>query len=192
MHHDEQYMRRAIELAIRGAGYASPNPMVGAVLVHNGRMIGEGFHAAYGDVHAEVACLQNVAAADRHFIRESTMYVTLEPCAHQGKQPPCARRLVQEGIPRVVIAVADPFPEVNGKGTTILREAGIEVEVGCCHDEARRMCRRFLSVHECGRPYIILKWAQSADGYFAPADGSRYQLSNTFSQALVHKWRTEE
>ena len=189
---EEYFMRRAIELALRGAGRVVPNPMVGAVLVHGDRIIGEGWHAVYGDVHAEVACLQAVAAPDQHLIRESTMYVTLEPCAHQGRQPPCAHRLVQESIPRVVIAQEDPFPEVSGRGTAILREAGIEVRNGCCRDEARWMCKRFLQAQEGGRPYIILKWAQSADGFFAPAGGSRFQLSNSFSQTLVHKWRTEE
>jgi len=185
-------MRRAIGLAHRGAGRVAPNPMVGAVLVHEGRVIGEGWHALYGDVHAEVACLESVLVAERHLVRESTMYVTLEPCAHQGRQPPCAHRLVQEGIPRVVIACEDPFPQVSGRGTAILREAGITVEVGCCREEAQWMCRRFLHAQKTGRPYIILKWAQSIDGYIAPADGSRRQLSNHYSQTLVHRWRTEE
>ncbi len=189
---DEYFMRRAIALAHRGSGYVSPNPMVGAVLVHNGRIIGEGWHACYGDVHAEVACLQSVGQADNHLIPQSTMYVTLEPCAHQGKQPPCAQWLVQEGIRRVVISAEDPFPQVAGRGVSILNEAGIEVTPGCLKEEARWLTRRFLSVHESARPYIILKWAQSADGYMAPADGSRVQLSNHFSQTLVHRWRTEE
>jgi diaminohydroxyphosphoribosylaminopyrimidine deaminase/5-amino-6-(5-phosphoribosylamino)uracil reductase len=190
--HDEQYMRRAIELASRGSGYVSPNPMVGAVLVYQDRIIGEGWHAVYGDVHAEVACLNSVAEADWPLISQSTMYVTLEPCAHQGKQPPCANRLVQEGIRKVVIAVEDPFPQVSGRGVSILQQAGIEVAIGCLRQEARWMARRFLSMQEQGRPYIVLKWAQSADGYLAPADGSRQQLSDQFSQTLVHKWRTEE
>ncbi len=190
--HDEQFMQRATALAHHGSGHVAPNPMVGAVLVHDGRIIGEGWHAVYGNVHAEVACLQSVRDEDRHLIPQSTMYVTLEPCAHQGRQPPCANRLVKEGIRRVVIAVEDPFLQVSGKGIAILKDAGIEVSTGICRPEARWMCRRFLTVQERNRPYIILKWAQSADGYFAPADGSRQQLSNTFSQTLVHKWRTEE
>lgn len=166
--------------------------MVGALLVHEGRIIGEGWHAIYGDVHAEVGCLQSVSEEDRHLIPQCTMYVTLEPCSHQGKQPPCAQRLIKEGIARVVIGAEDPFPQVSGRGIRILKDAGIEVVTGVCKEQARWMCRRFLTVHERNRPYIILKWAQSADGYFAPADGSRQQLSNVFSQALVHKWRTEE
>lgn len=189
---DERYMRRAIEIARRGAGYVSPNPMVGAVLVHNGRIIGEGWHAAYGGLHAEAACLGTVAEADRQLVSQSTMYVTLEPCAHQGRQPPCAHRLVAEGIPRVVVGASDPFPQVSGRGISIIREAGISVTEACCIAEARWLCRRFLQVQERHRPYVILKWAQSADGYFAPSDGRRYQLSNTYSQTLVHQWRTQE
>lgn len=185
-------MRRAIQLALRGSGRVSPNPLVGAVLVHEGRIIGEGWHAAYGDIHAEVACLQNVAETDKALIPQSTMYVTLEPCAHQGRQPPCAQRIVAEGIPRVVVAVQDPFPEVSGKGIAILEAAGIEVKTGICGQEARWMCRRFLAAQELRRPYVVLKWAESAEGFFAPADGSRHQLSNHFSQTLVHRWRAEE
>ncbi len=189
---DEDFMRRAILLAFRGRGYVSPNPMVGAVLMHEGRIIGEGWHERYGEAHAEVACFNSVMESERQLIPQSTMYVTLEPCAHRGKQPPCAHRLVQEHVKRVVVAIKDPFPEVSGRGIAILREAGIDVKVGCCEPEARWMCRRFLSVQEKGRPYVVLKWAQSADGYMAPSDRSRIQLSNHFSQTLVHRWRTEE
>lgn len=185
-------MKHAIQLAYRGGGRVSPNPLVGAVLVHEGYIIGEGWHHTHGDVHAEVACLQSVAEEDKPLIAQSTMYVTLEPCAHQGKQPPCADRLVTEKIPRVVIAVEDPFPAVSGKGIAILKAAGIDVVTGICEAEARWMCRRFLAVQELRRPYVVLKWAQSGDGFFAPADGSRHQLSNHFSQTLVHRWRTEE
>jgi diaminohydroxyphosphoribosylaminopyrimidine deaminase/5-amino-6-(5-phosphoribosylamino)uracil reductase len=192
MMQDEQFMRRAIQLAYRGSGSVSPNPLVGAVLVHNNRIIGEGWHAVYGDVHAEVMCLDSVADEDKRLIPQSTIYVTLEPCAHQGKQPPCSLRLIREGLKRVVIAVEDPFPQVSGRGISQLQEKGIEVTVGVCAEEARWMCRRFLTVQEKGRPYVILKWAQSVDGFFAPADRSRHQLSNSYSQALVHKWRTEE
>ncbi|MBS1615326.1 MAG: bifunctional diaminohydroxyphosphoribosylaminopyrimidine deaminase/5-amino-6-(5-phosphoribosylamino)uracil reductase RibD [Bacteroidetes bacterium] len=185
-------MQRALLLAQRGGGWVSPNPKVGAVLVHEGRIIGEGWHQAYGGVHAEVACLQNVLDADRPLIRESTLYVSLEPCAHQGKQPPCAHRIIEEGIPRVVLALEDPFPQVQGRGIALLQAAGVEVTTGVCHQEARWLCRNFLSAQEMQRPYIILKWAESQDGFIAPADGSRRQLSNHFSQTLVHRWRSEE
>jgi diaminohydroxyphosphoribosylaminopyrimidine deaminase/5-amino-6-(5-phosphoribosylamino)uracil reductase len=185
-------MRRAIELATRGSGNVTPNPLVGAVLVYGGRIIGEGWHSVYGDVHAEVACLNSVADEDKPLIPESTMYVTLEPCAHQGRQPPCAHRLVREGIRKVVVAVEDPFPQVNGKGIAILMDAGIEVETGICIKEGRWLCRRFLCMHEQHRPYVLLKWAQSFDGYIAPKDKSRVKLSNDLSQTLVHRWRTEE
>jgi diaminohydroxyphosphoribosylaminopyrimidine deaminase/5-amino-6-(5-phosphoribosylamino)uracil reductase len=188
---DILFMKRAIELAQRGAGHVAPNPLVGAVLVHEGRVIGEGWHAVYGDRHAEAACLDSVADADRPLIPAATMYVTLEPCAHQGKQPPCAHRLVREGIRKVVVAAEDPFPDVNGRGFSILRDAGVEVVKGICRDEARWLARVFMTRHEEARPYIILKWAESADGYFGPTDGSRRQLSGPQSQALVHRWRSQ-
>jgi diaminohydroxyphosphoribosylaminopyrimidine deaminase/5-amino-6-(5-phosphoribosylamino)uracil reductase len=187
----ELFMKRAISLAQRGAGHVAPNPMVGAVLVHDGRVIGEGWHAVYGGLHAEAACLASVAEADRGLIPEAVMYVTLEPCAHQGKQPPCAHRLVREGIRKVVIAAEDPFPDVNGRGISILEDAGIEVMTGVCREEARWLARVFMTRHEEGRPYIILKWAESADGFFGPVDGSRRQLSSPQSQALVHRWRSQ-
>ena len=188
----EQYMRRCLELAQRASGHTSPNPMVGAVLVHEGRIIGEGWHEQYGDAHAEVNCFDHVAAADRHLVPHSTMYVSLEPCAHYGKTPPCALRIVQEGVQEVYIAHADPFDMVQGAGIGILREAGITVHMGYLEQEAAWQNRRFFCFHERQRPYIILKWAQSAEGYMAPADRSRVQLSNAFSQAMVHQWRTEE
>jgi diaminohydroxyphosphoribosylaminopyrimidine deaminase/5-amino-6-(5-phosphoribosylamino)uracil reductase len=192
MEQHERFMRRAIDLASRGAGRVAPNPMVGAVLVHEDRIIGEGWHTQYGDPHAEVECLNSVAPEDKPLISESTMYVTLEPCAHQGRQPPCAWRIVKEGIRKVVVGVDDPFPEVAGKGIAILREHGIDVTTGVCEEEARWMTRRFLHTQTKDRPYVILKWAQSADGFIAPSDCARFQLSNHFSQTIVHKWRTEE
>lgn len=188
----ESYMRRCLELAQRAKGYTAPNPMVGAVLVHEDRIIGEGWHRHYGEAHAEVNCFEQVSAADRHLIPESTMYVSLEPCAHYGKTPPCARRIVQERVKEVIIANKDPFPQVSGNGISILEEAGIAVQTGILADEARWVNRRFFCFHEHRRPYIILKWAESADGFIAPADRSRYQLSDRYSNALVHQWRTEE
>ncbi len=185
-------MERALLLAQRGSGHVSPNPLVGAVLVHDGRIIGEGWHAAWGQKHAEVVCFESVAPADKSLIPESTLYVTLEPCAHQGKQPPCAHRIVQEGVRRVIVAMEDPYPQVQGRGIGILREAGVEVETGVCEAEARWLCRRFLAAQEGKRPYVILKWAETRDGFFAPADRSRMQLSNAFSQTLAHQWRSRE
>lgn len=166
--------------------------MVGAVLVHDGRIIGEGWHKEYGGPHAEVNCLASVSDADKHLIQQSTMYVSLEPCAHYGKTPPCANRLVQEQVKEVIICNTDPHDKVAGKGVDILKEHNIAVTVGVMAEAGRWLNRRFFSIQERKRPYVILKWAQSADGYIAPADRSRYQLSTKHSQQLVHKWRTEE
>lgn len=166
--------------------------MVGAVLVHKGRIIAEGWHKHYGANHAEVDCLNQVAEVDRHLIPQSTMYVNLEPCAHHGKTPPCANRLVQEGIKEVVIANADPFPQVCGMGISILENAGIKVNVGILEKEGLWLNRRFFSLHSLGRPYIILKWAQTANGFIAPDDRTRVQISNPYCQQLLHKWRTQE
>lgn len=185
-------MKRALELASRSAGNASPNPMVGAVLVYNGRIIGEGFHKEHGLAHAEVNCLENVSEADKHLIPESTMYVNLEPCAHHGKTPPCALRLVQEKVKEVIIANADPFEEVDGKGFEILRSHHIHTEQGILEKEGLWLNRRFFCFHQSKRPYIVLKWAQTAEGYFAPLDRSRYQITSINSRQLLHKWRTEE
>lgn len=181
-----------LSLAEKAKGFTAPNPMVGAVLVHNNRIIGEGWHHFYGADHAEVNCLKNVADTDRNLIPESTMYVNLEPCAHFGITPPCANRLVQERVKRVVIANTDPFEKVSGRGITILKDGGIEVIIGVCEQEGLWLNRRFFCSHSQWRPYIILKWAQTADGFIAPYDRSRYQITGIESQQLVHKWRTEE
>jgi len=186
------YMKRCLELAQRAKGHTSPNPMVGAVLVHNGRVIGEGWHHFYGADHAEVNCLSNVAEADRHLLPQSTMYVSLEPCAHQGITPPCAVRLVKERIKKVFIANTDPFALVNGLGIEILKQGGIEVETGLLASEGLWVNRRFFCFHKQQRPYIILKWAQTQNGFIAPADKSRLQITGPESRRLVHKWRTEE
>jgi diaminohydroxyphosphoribosylaminopyrimidine deaminase/5-amino-6-(5-phosphoribosylamino)uracil reductase len=162
------------------------------VLVYAGRVIGEGWHHFYGGTHAEVNCIDSVQEHDRHLIPDSIMYVSLEPCAHQGNTPPCALRLVEEGIKKVVIANIDPFEKVGGRGIGILQEYGADVKVGVLDAEGLWVNRRFFCYHTTKRPYIILKWAQTPEGYMAPVDGGRLQISNPHSNKLVHKWRTEE
>lgn len=188
----EQYMLRCIELAKLGAGHVAPNPMVGAVLVHDSRIIGEGFHERYGKSHAEVNCLASVKQDDEHLIPASTMYVSLEPCAHYGKTPPCADLIVANKIPRVIIGSSDPYVEVRGKGIEKLQSAGIEVEVGILEKECIELNKRFFRFHQENRPYVVLKWAQSSNGKMARADRARFPISNEISQRVVHKWRSEE
>ena len=175
-------MRRALELAAHGELDASPNPMVGAVIVDaSGRIIGEGWHRRCGEGHAEVNAVASVA--DQEALKDSTMYVTLEPCSHYGKTPPCAELIVRTGIPRVVIGTLDPFAKVSGRGVARLREAGVEVEVGMLEKECQELNRKFMTAHRCRRPYITLKWAQSADGFI---DG---HISTPLNSMLVHKLR---
>jgi diaminohydroxyphosphoribosylaminopyrimidine deaminase/5-amino-6-(5-phosphoribosylamino)uracil reductase len=184
-------MMRCLQLARLGAGRVSPNPMVGAVLVHNQRILSEGYHQEYGGPHAEINCLNKVKSEDRLLIPESTLYVNLEPCSHFGKTPPCADRLIQEKIRRVVIGCRDPFPLVDGKGIGKLQDAGIEVIQDVCVDEARDLNRRFFVFHTLQRPYIVLKWAQTADGFIG-LPGEKTQISQPTTQRLVHRWRCEE
>ena len=160
---EEKYMLRCLELARHGNGYTAPNPMVGAVIVHNGKIIGEGFHRRCGEGHAEVNAIASVR--DESLLRESTLYVSLEPCSHYGKTPPCAELIIRKGIPRVVVGCLDPFPEVSGRGIRMLREAGIEVVTGVREEEARALNAVFMTFQQQKRPYIYLKWAQSADGF---------------------------
>lgn len=188
----KKYMQRCLELAHRFRGFTAPNPMVGAVLVHNDRIIGEGAHNLYGQAHAEVNCFDSVATADRALIPESVLYVSLEPCAHHGKTPPCADRIVREGVRKVVVCNTDPFEQVSGKGIQILRSHGIQVETGVLEQEGLWLNRRFFTYHLQQRPYIILKWAATSNGFFAPANRSRFQMSDGFSTRLSHQWRTEE
>lgn len=185
-------MKLCLELAQKAKGHTAPNPMVGAVLVHNNRVIAKGWHHYYGADHAEVNCLKNVPEAEKHLIPECTMYVNLEPCAHYGITPPCANRLVKEKIKEVVIANKDPFEKVSGKGIEILTAGGVTVKTGILEQEGLWMNRRFFCFHRQHRPYIILKWAQTKEGFIAPADRSRMQITGVDSQQLVHKWRTEE
>lgn len=189
---DELYMFRCLQLADAGAGYVAPNPMVGAVLVHNNRIIGEGYHGQYGMPHAEVNCIASVKSEDRHLIGESVLYVSLEPCAHYGKTPPCADLIIQYRIPRVVVGCRDPFAEVDGKGIEKLVKAGIAVTTGVLEEACQALNKRFFTFHIRHRPYIVLKWAQSNDGAIAAPDGSTVQISNAYANRLVHRWRSEE
>ncbi len=186
-------MRRCLELALLGAGHTAPNPLVGAVLVHEDRVIGEGYHEQYGQAHAEVNCLASVKEEDIPLISRSTLYVSLEPCAHHGKTPPCADLIIKKKIPRVLVGCRDPFPEVDGKGIERLRAAGIEVIVGMLEKECIEVNKRFFTFHTRHRPYIVLKWAQTANGKMGGGAGqARVHISNEYSNRLVHKWRGEE
>ena len=196
MHEHELYMRRCLELSQRAAGSVSPNPMVGALLVYNGQIIAEDYHRVYGGPHAEVLVVE---AVKRQYGDEAekifplaTLYVSLEPCAHHGKTPPCATMIAAHKIGRVVVACRDPFAAVNGKGIEILRQAGTEVIEGVLGNEALRLNRRFVTRVSQQRPYVILKWAQTADGYMAPADGTQQWISGAEAKQLVHRWRSEE
>jgi diaminohydroxyphosphoribosylaminopyrimidine deaminase/5-amino-6-(5-phosphoribosylamino)uracil reductase len=187
-------MRRCLQLAKLGMGAVAPNPMVGAALVYNDRIIGEGFHQVYGKAHAEVNCINSVSDADRILIPSSTLYVSLEPCVHFGKTPPCADMVIQQKIPRVVIGCRDPFEKVDGKGIEKLRASGIDVETGILEAECLELNKRFFTFHKKHRPYVILKWAQTADGFIANPGptNDRLRISNDYSNRLVHKWRSEE
>ena len=185
-------MQRCLQLAAMGAGAVAPNPMVGAVLIYNGRIIGEGYHQKYGEAHAEVNCINNVAEADKGLIANSTMYVSLEPCAHFGKTPPCADLIIKNKIPNVVIGCRDSFAAVDGKGIERLKAAGIHITLGILENECQELNKRFFTFHEKQRPYIILKWAQSSDGKIGVHHSSNLKISNEFTDRLVHQWRTEE
>ncbi|KPM48830.1 bifunctional diaminohydroxyphosphoribosylaminopyrimidine deaminase/5-amino-6-(5-phosphoribosylamino)uracil reductase RibD [Jiulongibacter sediminis] len=187
---DLLYMQRALELAALGKGSVSPNPMVGCVIVYNDQIIGEGWHKKYGGPHAEVNAIQDVKNKD--LLSESTAYVTLEPCSHFGKTPPCADLLISHRIKKVVICNTDPFPQVNGKGIQKLKDAGIEVITGVLEKKGLELNKRFFTSIEQNRPYVILKWAESADGFVANPDGSPFPISGQISQMHSHKWRTEE
>ena len=187
-------MQRCLQIAANALGNIAPNPMVGCVIVHQGKIIGEGFHANYGEAHAEVNAINSVK--DKSFLPESTLYVSLEPCAHHGKTPPCSDLIIKSGIKKVVIASIDTNALVSGKGIEKLKTAGVEVVAGVLEKEARELNKRFFTFHEKQRPYIILKWAQTADGFI---DSKRknnneqpLQISSENSKLLLHKWRSEE
>ena len=195
MHQHEIYMRRCLELAALGMGNVSPNPMVGAVVVYQGKIIGEGYHQQYGKAHAEVNAIIRVMetyADYAEILRQSTIYVSLEPCAHYGKTPPCADLIIKHRIPTVIIGCRDPFDQVDGKGIEKLQEAGIDVVTGVLEEDCKWLNRRFFTRVQKHRPYIILKWAQTADGFFAPADGTQFWITGIESRKLVHQWRGEE
>jgi len=191
---DELYMQRCLQLAALGLGKTSPNPMVGAVIVHNGKIIGEGYHHLYGQAHAEVNAINSVK--DMELLKESTLYVNLEPCSHFGKTPPCADAIIRYGIPKVVIGSIDYHDKVNGNGVRKLREAGVEVVENVCKADCEELNRRFFTFHQQHRPYIILKWAQTRDGFMDidrnDSEPTSYWITNPALKVLVHKWRSEE
>ena len=191
----EKYMQRCIELAELGLGTVSPNPMVGAVVVFEDKIIGEGYHHKYGEAHAEVNAIEQVVNKypnSSELLKQSTIYVSLEPCAHYGKTPPCADLIIKRQIPKAVVGCRDPFTQVDGKGIEKLKEAGIDVIVGVLEKECQWLNRRFFTRIQKHRPYIILKWAQTADGFFAPDDNSQHWITGIESRKLVHQWRSEE
>ena len=189
-------MLRCIELGKNGLGSTAPNPMVGCVIVHNNLIIGEGFTSRYGEAHAEVNAIRSIA--DKSLLKQATLYVTLEPCSHFGKTPPCADLIVEHQIPEVVIGLKDPNDKVSGKGIQRLKDSGCKIRLGVLEKECRKHHRRFLSFQEKKRPYIILKWAETADGFMAPSKKSRsknpepFWITDTASRQLVHQWRSEE
>lgn len=187
-------MLRALDLAALGRGHVSPNPMVGCVLVHDAtqRIIGEGWHQRYGEAHAERNAIRAVRPADEHLLPHSTAYVTLEPCSHVGKQPPCADLLIEKRIGRVVCCNNDPFPLVAGQGFTKLRAARIPVSVGLLAEQGRQLNARFFTAVEQQRPFIILKWAETADGFMAGPNGQPVSITGPLAQRLVHRWRADE
>lgn len=189
----EIYMKRCIELAKNGLGTTYPNPMVGSVIVHDGKIIGEGWHKKAGEPHAEVHAIQSVK--DKSLLKDATIYVSLEPCSHFGKTPPCCDLIITNEIPNVVIGTLDPFAKVAGTGLKKLIESGKNVTVGILEDECNELNKRFFTFHQKKRPYIILKWAETADGFMAPISKeaqSPVWISNSYSRQVTHKWRTEE
>jgi diaminohydroxyphosphoribosylaminopyrimidine deaminase / 5-amino-6-(5-phosphoribosylamino)uracil reductase len=191
MNEHDIYMERCLKLAQLGEAWVAPNPMVGAVLVHEGRIIGEGYHKAFGGPHAEVNCISSVNPEDQSLIAESTLYVSLEPCAHVGKTLPCTDLIIEKKIPRVVIGCKDPFGLVDGKGIDRLKAAGIETITGVLQEKCRVLNKRFFCFFETFRPHITLKWAQSSDGMIA-GGAKRVLISNAHSSRLVHHWRSSE
>jgi diaminohydroxyphosphoribosylaminopyrimidine deaminase/5-amino-6-(5-phosphoribosylamino)uracil reductase len=187
---DQVFMQRALQLAALGREWVSPNPMVGCVIVHNDLIIGEGFHQKYGDAHAEVNAFNTVINKD--LLSESTVYVTLEPCSHFGKTPPCADLLIKHKVKKVVICNTDPFPQVSGTGIKKLQAAGIEVITGVLDKAGEELNKRFFKAHQTGLPYVVIKWAETSDGFVAQKDGNSLAISNATTNITVHRWRAEE
>lgn len=181
-------MRRALQLAAMGQGRVSPNPMVGAVIVCDGKIIGEGYHRQWGGPHAEVNAVASVA--DRTKLCRSTMYVTLEPCSHYGKTPPCAELIIKNGIPRVVVGAMDPFEKVRGRGVDMLRKAGVDVVTGVLEKECEELNKHFMTAHKSGRPFVLLKWAESNDGFISGKGGEPVALSNELTKMWMHRERS--
>jgi diaminohydroxyphosphoribosylaminopyrimidine deaminase / 5-amino-6-(5-phosphoribosylamino)uracil reductase len=190
----EKYMQRCIELASLGLGNTAPNPMVGSVIVCDNKIIGEGYHKKIGEAHAEVNAINSVK--DKSLLKKSTLYVNLEPCSHYGKTPPCANLIAELGIPNLIIGTIDTAAHVSGEGVRILRDVGCNVTIGVLENEARELNKRFFTFHEKKRPYIILKWAETKDGFIDKKRDDEAQkpawITNEFSKKLVHKWRSEE
>ena len=191
METQEFYMQKCLELSLKGIGYVTPNPMVGSVIVYKGRVIGEGYHKNYGSDHAEVNAINSVE--DKSLLQESTIYINLEPCSHFGKTPPCCNIIIEHKIPKVVVGCIDSFSEVAGKGIAKMKKEGIEVVVGVLEKESRELNRRFFTFHEKNRPYVILKWAESKDGYIAPKNQTEsFWMTSSESKKLAHQWRITE
>ncbi|MDE3213903.1 MAG: bifunctional diaminohydroxyphosphoribosylaminopyrimidine deaminase/5-amino-6-(5-phosphoribosylamino)uracil reductase RibD [Bacteroidota bacterium] len=184
-------MHRCLQLAALGEGSVAPNPMVGAVLVFEDRIIGEGYHQKFGEAHAEVNCISSVRPEDRHLIEKSALYVSLEPCSHYGKTPPCTNLILANRIKKVFIGSLDPFPAVSGKGVEILTQAGVEVTNGLLESECLHLNRRFITFHTRSRPYLILKWAQSLNGKIGSRQ-QRIKISHPVTDRIVHRWRAQE
>jgi diaminohydroxyphosphoribosylaminopyrimidine deaminase/5-amino-6-(5-phosphoribosylamino)uracil reductase len=181
------YMKRCIHLALQGQGWVNPNPMVGAVLVHNDNIISEGYHIAFGKSHAEPEAISKVK--NTQLLQESTLYVSLEPCAHFGKTPPCANLIINSKIPRVVIAMRDPNPQVAGKGVQLLKDAGIEVIEGVCQSEARALNPFFIEFHTNKKPYVLAKWAETLNGFIAPLPKKEVFISGADTRIYTHSLR---
>lgn len=188
----EIYMQRCLDIARRGLRSAAPNPSVGAVLVYKNKIIAEGFTSPYGGAHAEVNCINNVKEEDKNLISKSSLYVSLEPCSHFGKTPPCSKLIIKNKIPRVIIATRDPNPLVAGNGIAELKNHGIDVIESVLEDKAREQNKRFFCLFTKKRPYIILKWAQTKQALFSPNSNEQFWITNKRTKALVHQWRSEE